>query len=123
MKLSNTHLLETWREQTYQGFVNTWFEIGRIFIEYPELRQYFYDGVELTLPQDDPEYHRAMEVAIFLDDAFRYTESQAENISQPLSKSYQRYKGHIKDTDVWVKYRKTIHGSIHRIYRTLSLMK
>lgn len=105
MRVSNEHLLTTWKEQTYQGFVNTWFETGKIFIEHPELRKYFYEGAELVLPVNDPEYHRAMEVAIFLDDAFRYTESQSESIPNSLSISYKRYKSHIQSMDVWTKYR------------------
>lgn len=105
MRVSNKHLLKTWKEQTYQGFVGTWFETGKIFIEYPELRKYFYEGTELQLPESEAEYQRAMEVAIFLDDAFRYTESQAASIPNSLSISYKRYKAHIQAMDVWKKYR------------------
>ena len=80
-------------------------EEPKIFIEYPELRKYFYDRAPLTLPRDDPEYQRAIAVAVFFDDAFAYTESQAKAIPQLLTTSYKRYKRYIQSTDVWGKYR------------------
>jgi len=91
------------REQTYQGFINTWFELGKIFIEYPELRKYFYDKHELI--EDDENFQRAMAIAVFYDDCFAYAESQSKNIPKNLKKSYDTYKNEIKSRDVYLKYK------------------
>jgi len=43
-------------------------EISRLFIEYPELRPYFYDGQ--TIEEQHPDYHRAEAVAELILDIF-----------------------------------------------------
>ena len=55
---------KSYREQTYQGFVSTWFEQGKIFIEHPELRPYFCDDYELS--GEDKNYQRVMAIAVFM---------------------------------------------------------
>jgi len=93
------------QEQIYQAFVSTWFDTGRMFIEHPELRKYFYDRVPLSLSPDETEYQLAMAVAVYFDDAFAYTERQSKTIQRVLTTSYIRYKNYIETTDVWDRYR------------------
>ena len=95
---------KSYREQTYQGFVGTWFELGKIFIEHPELRPYFYDDFILT--EDDENYQRVLAIAVFYDDCFAYAESQAARIPVDLKESYDEYKKRVKDMDAYKKYKK-----------------
>ena len=94
---------KSFREQTYQGFVGTWFDLGRIFIDYPELRAYFYDNHPLS--NDDANYQRIMAICVFFDDCFAYTESQAVIIPDELQDSYYKYKEKIKSMDAFIKYK------------------
>jgi len=92
------------REQTYQGFIGTWFDLGRIFIEYPELRPYFYDNLALT--ENDENYQRVMAIAVFYDDCFAYTESQATYIPKDLKESYNKYKDRIESMNAFREFKK-----------------
>jgi hypothetical protein len=46
------------------------FTVDMIFIEYPECRKYFYDGI--PLPTEDPEMSRVWAIAELLLDQFDY---------------------------------------------------
>jgi len=53
-------------------------EIGRLFVEYPELRPYFYNS--RTIDEKDPLYPRAEAVADLILDIFWTMSSQAQRI-------------------------------------------
>jgi hypothetical protein len=53
-------------------------EIGRLFVEYPELRPYFYDSQ--TIDENHPHYARAEAVAELILDIFWTMSSQAQRL-------------------------------------------
>jgi hypothetical protein len=92
----------SYREQVYQGFANSWFELDKIFIEYPELRKYFYDGA--SLDKDNPDYNQVISIAELFDDAFTYSREQARVIPQPLEKTYINYRDKIEQSPAFLAY-------------------
>jgi len=93
----------SYKEQVYQGFVNIWFEIDRLFIEQPHMRKYFYNNAEIS--SDDKDFDLAMSIAEFFDDAFAYSESQAMQIPHDLKSSYEDYKKKIRSMNVLRAYK------------------
>jgi len=94
---------KSFREQTYQGFVGTWFQLDKIFIDFPELREYFYHN--RPLEENDDNYHRIMAISELFDDCFTYTESQTECVPKNLVGSYQAYKDRIRNMKAFGKYK------------------
>ena len=101
--IHNSIIRKSLHEDTYQGFIGTWFDLGRIFIEHPNLRPYFYDNKKIS--EDDPDYQRVMAIAVFFDDCFTYTESQAATIPEDLKDSYEKYREKIKEMDAYKKFK------------------
>ena len=72
-------------------------EITRLFIEYPELRPYFYAGV--AIEEDHPDYYRAESVAEAILDIFWSMSSQAKRVVN------QEFFGREKAAkSLWVDY-------------------
>jgi hypothetical protein len=95
---------KSFREQVYQGFVSSWFELDKLFINNPELRKYFYEGTSLS--RTDPNYLKVICVAEYFDDAFAYSKSQADVIPANLRESYRKYREKVEKTPAFRVYRK-----------------
>src|SRR5262245_24345793 len=63
-------------ESLAESMNNQSHEISRIFVEYPELRPYFYDSQPIE--ENNPDFHRAEAVAELLLDIFWTMSSQAQ---------------------------------------------
>ena len=63
---------------TYYGAVGLFRELDRTFVEYPEIRPYFYDGKNVD--DDDPNRHRVQAVAELVLDAFEWIWHRQRNL-------------------------------------------
>ena len=62
------YVAESIKVSIFQGNDNRSFEMGRLFVDYPELRPYFYQGQDIQ--EDDPAYGKAIAIADLLLDFF-----------------------------------------------------
>lgn len=68
MTLQTKLLTDTFRESAYEGMANRMLELDQIFITYPEMHPYFYEGAEIS--EDHPDYNRAWAIAEAMMDYF-----------------------------------------------------
>ena len=64
MTTQTKYVAETLKSSAYEIGSNEMFTVAEIFINYPELRPYFYSGRDIG--EDDPSYSRVAAVAEFL---------------------------------------------------------
>ena len=105
----------------YNKFMNYWEEWGMIFIKYPEVRKYFYDGVEID--KGNKDFDRAMATATYMDDLFIYSKTEVERIKKNFGTdvlppeqydSYLKYMEWMKTSPAYKTYLKYYSKNINR---------
>lgn len=94
---------KSYGEQVYEGFVSLFMRLDEIFIEMPELRAYFYEGVEIS--ENDPRFTQVMAVAEMFDDVFAYGIEQANRVPLPYNNSFKKYKHRIEGMPAYQTYK------------------
>ena len=74
---------------TYTGVISLFRELDRTFIEYPDLRPYFYDGKPVGV--DDPNHNRVQAAAELVLDTFEWIWYRQENLNAEDEKGWQTY--------------------------------
>jgi hypothetical protein len=86
-----THQTATRSHETssYHAGTDLFLQLNLVFIEYPHVRPYFYDGKPLT--QDDPSHHRVQAVAELMLDVFEWIWHRREGISEVDRQAWADY--------------------------------
>lgn len=93
---SNKYEREALRDQIYQRFAQMWFDMDQIFIDYPYMRKYFYQGGEnygyAVLKPEDKDFDRGLAIAERFCDVFQYSEPLEKYLKEDDLASYLDYK-------------------------------
>ncbi|MFG2621192.1 hypothetical protein ACGFXC_26605 [Streptomyces sp. NPDC048507] len=76
---------------SYHSGTDLFMQLNMVFVEYPHVRPYFYDGKPLT--RDDPNYHRAQAVAELMLDVFEWIWHRREGITEVDRQAWADYVG------------------------------
>lgn len=76
---------------SYHSGTDLFMQLNLVFVEYPHVRPYFYDGKSLT--RDDPNYHRAHAVAELMLDVFEWIWHRREGITEVDRQAWADYVG------------------------------
>ncbi|HLV98467.1 MAG TPA: hypothetical protein VKT82_07285 [Ktedonobacterales bacterium] len=93
------------RSQVYQGLTENAFRIDEILLEYPQFRDYLYDGKEVG--DDTPDLARLMMAVELIIDVFENLNVQRDNIPRPVLASWDNYKNHVLNTPAVAYYLNT----------------
>ena len=103
----------------HRQFAEMWFMMDGIFIEYPELHQYFYPSGDIDyrkkLPQDPRDMERAICIAEKFRDVFQYSEHMAKSIIDLYEgdcASYLMYMQRIQNTEIYKEMNRRNHINI-----------
>lgn len=73
----------------YYGVIGMFRELDKTFVEYPEIRPYFYEGK--SLEADDPNLHRVRAVAELVLDAFEWIWHRKEELNTDDETGWMNY--------------------------------
>lgn len=79
--------------QNLQALTNQLLILDKLFIEHPEMRQYFYDNVEISGDKDKVNYQRALAIAEFQIDFFDtfLTQESSLNLADDEREAWHTY--------------------------------
>ena len=97
-----------------QGY-ELWDHVINRFIDYPEIRQYFYEGVEL--PEDSTTRARAMAMTELIGDALQSTHWLYEGKDVALLGSVDPESDMLVDWDDWTKFILTMSPALRAFVR------
>jgi hypothetical protein len=79
------------RASVIQGITTQMLTIDQVFVEYPQLRPFFYE-INLPLPEDHPEHDRALSIAEMLVDLIDSVISLKDHLGSDVAqRGWQKY--------------------------------
>lgn len=95
--MQTRHMNRSLEVVTYNGSTDLTLQLDRVFIEYPELRPYFYDGQSPT-GSDIELRQRVAAVAEFALDVLECIWDHRDKYSEPDTKSWKKWIGDLIGT-------------------------
>lgn len=97
------------------------YETIKLFLEYPQLRPYFYDNTDIT--RSSPDYNLAITVAELFCSLFEHVVLQMENLPEYMRPEWENYirsmyssspiiREHLNQNKTW--YTKLLHDIVSR---------
>ncbi|PRY02537.1 hypothetical protein [Allonocardiopsis opalescens] len=76
---------------SYHSGTDLFMQLNLVFVEYPQVRPYFYSGKALT--EDDPNFHRVQATAELILDVFEWIWHRREGITEVDRQAWSDYIG------------------------------